>query len=89
MADRCAGLDRLGFAWTARVLAFINLGCLALVFAFMRPRLPPRKSGAIIDLSAFKEVTYVGFVSGLFFLMWANYFSFYYVSIESPPQASR
>lgn len=77
-------IPQLGFAWTARVLAFINLGCLALVFAFMRPRLPPRKSGAIIDLSAFKEVTYVGFVSGLFFLMWANYFSFYYVSPPPP-----
>ncbi|KAH9904409.1 major facilitator superfamily domain-containing protein [Xylariomycetidae sp. FL2044] len=70
----------VGFAWTARVLAFINLACLAVVFAFMRPRLPPRKSGPIVDLSAFKEPVYVGFVFGVFFLMWANYYTFYYIA---------
>ncbi|KAK8077791.1 MFS-type transporter [Apiospora saccharicola] len=73
-------IPTLGFGWTARVLAFINLGCLAVVFAFMRPRLPPRKSGPLIDLSAFKEVVYVGFVAGLFCLMWANYYVFYYIA---------
>ena len=72
-------IPMLGFGWTSRVLAFINLGCLAVVLAFMRPRLPPRKSGPLIDLSAFKEVVYAGFVAGLFCLMLANYFTFYYV----------
>ncbi|KAK6845481.1 hypothetical protein PG995_015591 [Apiospora arundinis] len=73
-------IPMLGFGWTARILAFINLGCLAVVLAFMRPRLPPRKSGPLIDLSAFKEVVYVGFVAGLFCLMWANYYTFYYIA---------
>ncbi|KAI5921969.1 major facilitator superfamily domain-containing protein [Camillea tinctor] len=70
----------VGFAWTARVLAFINFTALATVLAFMRPRLPPRKSGPLVDLSAFKEPVYSGFVAGLFFLMWANYFVFYYIA---------
>ncbi|KAI1503989.1 MFS general substrate transporter [Biscogniauxia marginata] len=70
----------VGFAWTARVLAFINFTALAFVLAFMRPRLPPRKSGPLIDLSAFKEPVYTGFVIGQFFLMWANYFVFYYIA---------
>ncbi|KAI0023435.1 major facilitator superfamily domain-containing protein [Xylariomycetidae sp. FL0641] len=73
-------IPRLGFAWTTRVLAFINLSLLAVVIAFMRPRLPPRKSGPFIDVSAFKELPYLGFVCGTFFLMWANYYTFYYIS---------
>lgn len=81
-------IPMLGFGWTARILAFINLGCLAVVLAFMRPRLPPRKSGPLIDLSAFKEVVYVGFVAGLFCLMWANYYTFYYVRITPLTLAS-
>lgn len=51
-------LPQLGFAWTVRVLGFINLAVLALVMAFMRPRLPPRKSGALWDSSAFTELPY-------------------------------
>ncbi|KAI1073989.1 MFS general substrate transporter [Whalleya microplaca] len=73
-------IPKLGFGWTARVLAFINLGCLSVVLAFMRPRLPPRKSGPLIDFSAFREPVYDGFVVGLFTLMMANYFSFYYIA---------
>lgn len=57
-------LPKIGFAWTARVLGFLNLGLLSVVFVFMRPRLPPRKSGPIIDMSAFKEPVYAFFVAG-------------------------
>ncbi|CAJ2508971.1 Uu.00g139970.m01.CDS01 [Anthostomella pinea] len=73
-------IPAIGFAWTARVLAFINLSCLAVVLIFMRPRLPPRKAGPAVDCSAFKEPVYAGFVAGLFFLMWANYYTFYYIA---------
>ncbi|KAI1398987.1 MFS general substrate transporter [Hypoxylon fuscum] len=73
-------LPTLGFAWTARVLAFINLACLSIVFAFMRPRLPPRKSGPIIDFAAFREVAYVGVAAGIFCTSMANYFIFYYIA---------
>ena len=48
-------LPKLGFAWSGRVLGFVNLGCLALEFSLIRPRLPPRKSGALIDFGASKE----------------------------------
>ncbi|KAI5460839.1 major facilitator superfamily domain-containing protein [Mariannaea sp. PMI_226] len=72
-------LPRVGFAWTARTLGFLNLGCLALAFAFMRPRLPPRKAGALIDWAAFKEPVYVCYVWGLFCFVWAVYYSFYYL----------
>lgn len=76
-------LPKVGFAWTARVLGFVNLACLAVVLCFMRPRLPPRTSGPIIDWSAFREPTYMFFVGGLFFVIWAVYYTFYYVSSAS------
>jgi MFS family permease len=74
-------LPRLGFAWTARVLGFFNLACLLLVLAFMRPRLPPRKSGPFIDLTAFLEPVFVAFVGGVFALTFSMYYTFYYVSM--------
>ncbi|KAF2215858.1 hypothetical protein CERZMDRAFT_35253 [Cercospora zeae-maydis SCOH1-5] len=73
-------LPKLGFAWTARVLGFLNLGLLTIVMAFMRPRLPPRRSGPIVDLSAFKEPTYVFLTATCFFIIWAIYFTLYYIS---------
>nr|POE53580.1 aspyridones efflux protein apdf [Quercus suber] len=48
-------LPKLGFAWTTRVLGFFNLALLATAITFMRPRLPPRKSGPIVDWAAFKD----------------------------------
>lgn len=77
-------LPTLGFAWTTRVLAFINLTCLSIVFAFMRPRLPPRKSGPLIDWSAFREWPYLGVVGGIFATSMSNYFTFYYVNKINP-----
>lgn len=71
---------QLGFAWTARVLGFINLGALSVCVALMRPRLPPRKSGPLIDWSAFKEPVWNVFIVGWWLVMWSNYYTFYYVS---------
>jgi hypothetical protein len=73
-------LPKVGFGWTSRVLGFLNLGLLVIVIAFMRPRLPPRKSGPLVDWSAFLEPTYSLFIAGLFFMMWGVYYTFYYVS---------
>lgn len=95
-------LPKLGFAWTSRVLGFLNLGILCVVFVFMRPRcvkyfvkrdmsllicefdrLPPRKSGPTVDLSAFRESTYSLLVAGLFFVIWSVYFTFYYRKLQT------
>lgn len=73
-------LPKIGYGWTVRILGFINLTFLSIVIAFMRPRLPPRKAGPIIEWSAFTELPYALFVAGIFFFMWAVYFIFYYVS---------
>ena len=73
-------LPKIGFAWTARVLGFLNLGLLILVILFMKPRLPPRPSGPIIDFAAFKEPPYSLFCLGIFFQVWTIYYALYYVS---------
>lgn len=77
MVSTDSGSSALG---RTRVLGFLNLGLLAIVVAFMRPRLPPRKSGPLVDFSAFREAPYALFVSGVFFVVWAIYYTFYYVS---------
>lgn len=74
-------LPKIGFAWTVRVLGFVNLVCLVLVIAFMKPRLPPRKSGPVIEFSAFKDIPYLLFILAVFLSIMAVYWMFYYVSI--------
>ena len=81
-------LPQIGFDWTVRVLGFFNLALLSLVITLMKPRLPPRKSGAIIDWSAFKELPYALFVLGLFFQVWDIYYTLYYVSMIDRQQQS-
>lgn len=78
-------LPQLGFPWTARVLGFINLAGFAVVIALMRSRLKPRKSGAVIDVTAFREPVYLAYCGGMFFFVWAVYYTLYYVSKCSLP----
>ncbi|CAO2649186.1 Nn.00g101350.m01.CDS01 [Neocucurbitaria sp. VM-36] len=73
-------LPRIGFGWTVRVLGFINVASLAIVIAFMKPRLPPRKSGSLIEWEALKDTPYVLHVLGMSFLMPPIYCVFYYIA---------
>ncbi|KAL6708783.1 hypothetical protein ACN47E_002479 [Coniothyrium glycines] len=73
-------LPKIGFGWTVRVLAFINVASLALVLAFMKPRLPPRKSGPLVEREALKDVPYILHVLGVCFLMPPVYCVFYYIA---------
>lgn len=76
-------LPKIGFAWTTRVLGFMNLGLLSLVLIFMKPRLPPRKSHALIDWSAFRELPFTLFCIGMYLQVWDIYYTLYYVSMFS------
>lgn len=72
-------LPKIGFAWTVRVLGFVMLALQALTLAFSRTRLPPRKSGPLVEWGAFKELPYLLFSIGMFLNFWGLYFAFYYV----------
>jgi MFS family permease len=72
-------LPRLGFAWTTRVMGFLMLAVGACYATLLKPRLPPRKSGPLFELSAFKEVTYTTYIIGVFLTCFGQYFAFYYI----------
>ncbi|KAB2575564.1 MFS transporter [Lasiodiplodia theobromae] len=76
-------LPQVGFGWTIRVLGFVSLATSAVTIALFKVRLPPRPSGPLVDLSAFKELTYCLFCLGMFLNFWALYFVFYYISAFS------
>lgn len=74
-------LPKIGFPWTVRILGFLNMAFLLATIAFMRPRLPPRKAGPLIEWQAFREFPYVALVIGFSFVFGALFFSYYFVSI--------
>ncbi|USP79691.1 hypothetical protein yc1106_06965 [Curvularia clavata] len=72
-------LPRLGFAWTIRIIGFIMLAVNIVTIALYRTRLPPRRTGPLVDWESFKELPYTLYCSAAFFLFWGLYFAFFYV----------
>ncbi|KAB8217106.1 major facilitator superfamily domain-containing protein [Aspergillus novoparasiticus] len=72
-------MPAIGFGWTLRVLGFVMLGTSIPAMALLKPRLPPRRSGPLVEWSAFREPAYVLFCVGMFLNFWGLYFAFYYV----------
>ncbi|KAK0611454.1 major facilitator superfamily transporter [Immersiella caudata] len=73
-------LPTVGFAWTMRTIGFLQLASFVVCNFFFKPRLPPRKSGAWLDLAAFKEWEYTFYVLGSFACLLGTFFGFYYIS---------
>ena len=73
-------IPRVGYGWTMRALAFTVLACLTACNVLARPRVPPRRTGPILELAAFAEIPYTLFASGMFSVLWGVYFAFYYLS---------
>ncbi|KAJ8105699.1 hypothetical protein OPT61_g10022 [Boeremia exigua] len=73
-------LGKVGFGWTVRVLGFMNVVSLAFCIAFMRPRLPPRRTGPLLDWAALRDAPYCLQVLGTCFMMPPVYCVFYYVA---------
>ncbi|KAF2766236.1 MFS general substrate transporter [Teratosphaeria nubilosa] len=71
-------VDSVGFPWAVRAMALVMLGTLLLGFALLKPRLPPRKSGPIVDLAAFTDMAYSSFVVGLAFGFLAFFIPFFH-----------
>ncbi|KAL0938176.1 MFS monocarboxylate transporter [Colletotrichum truncatum] len=71
---------KIGFPWAVRCAGFVALFLVIVMNLLLKPRLAPRKSGPLIEWSAFKEPTYVLFSCGCFFYFWALYFGFFYIN---------
>lgn len=72
-------LPRIGFPWTIRVCGFLMVLTNIITIAFYRTRLPPRKSGPLVEWSSFKEAPFMLYCGGMFFNFWGLYFAFFYV----------
>ncbi|OIW28261.1 putative monocarboxylate permease [Coniochaeta ligniaria NRRL 30616] len=71
---------QIGFPNAVRVQACIAAFFAIVINILLRPRLPPRKSGPLVEWSAFREPTYALFTAGMFLIFWALYFCFFYIN---------
>ncbi|ORY66592.1 major facilitator superfamily domain-containing protein [Pseudomassariella vexata] len=75
-------LQKVGFAWATRCIAFILLAVAITPLVFLRTRLPPSKHHrALVDTSAFKEATFLTFAIGGFFAFVGLYIPFFYIEL--------
>lgn len=74
--------DRLGFAWTVRLMALIIAMNGLVVSAVTRARIVSRKSSPWFDFTAFRELSYTLFSIGSFFIFEGIYFAYIYVSLQ-------
>lgn len=88
-------LPKIGFPWTLRIMGFVMLAIVCVTLTLTKPRLPPRKSGPLVEWAAFKELPYALFSIGkgcyskieinadrpvgMFLIFLGLYFAFYYV----------
>ncbi len=73
-------LPKIGFAWTVRVLGFVNVALLGVCLALLRPRLPPRNAGPVVEWRAFTEAPYALVVAGMAFVFGGLFFTYYYIA---------
>ncbi|PLB51732.1 putative MFS monocarboxylate transporter [Aspergillus steynii IBT 23096] len=72
-------LPRVGYGWTMRTLGFISLATLTPCLVFLKQRLPPRRSGPLVEWAAFTELPYALFAIGMFLNFWGLYIGFFYI----------
>lgn len=72
-------LPRVGHGWTLRTLGFITVASLIPCVLFFKQRLPPRKTGPLVEWAAFTELPYVLFAVGMFMIFTGLYVGFFYI----------
>lgn len=66
-------LPTAGFPWTVRTMGFVQMACFVVCILFMKPRLPPRKAGPLVEWTAFTELPYSLYLLCGFFFFWSVY----------------
>ncbi|SPO05102.1 related to monocarboxylate transporter 4 [Cephalotrichum gorgonifer] len=73
-------IPQVGLPWTLRTIGFVQLVALVFCNFFLRPRIPPRSSGPLVEWAAFRSAEYSCYAAGSFFLFLGVYFPFYYLA---------
>ena len=73
-------IPRAGLPWTLRTIGFVQLVALIFCNFFLRPRIPPRKAGPLVEWAAFRTLEYTFYAIGAFFFFLGVYFPFYYLA---------
>ncbi|KAI1138582.1 MFS general substrate transporter [Hypoxylon sp. FL0543] len=81
-------IPKIGFPWAVRCSGFVALFMVVLMNLLLKPRVLPKKAGALVDWASFKEPSYVIFAAGTFMVYWALYFGFFYVNTYAITVAS-
>lgn len=55
-----------GFAWTVRAVALVQAAGFVVANLVLRTRVPPRRTGALVDWAAFEELEYTFYAAGSF-----------------------
>lgn len=81
-------LPKAGLPWTLRTIGFVQLAALIFCNIFLRPRVPPRKSGPLVEWAAFREPEYSFYAAGSFCLILGILFPFYYLASFATTQVT-
>ncbi|KAJ3528336.1 hypothetical protein NM208_g10248 [Fusarium decemcellulare] len=76
-------LPKIGFGWTVRAIGFLQAATLTVAIACLKARVPPRKTGQLIEWAAFKELEYSFYTIGAFMCFWGVYFPFFFLASYS------
>lgn len=78
-------IDKVGFPWTVRTLAFMFLFLCGLACLTVRSRFPARPKPLVIEdyLSGFKQLSYVLTVVGSFFFFLGMFLPFNYIILQA------
>lgn len=88
LVSKAIANHNLGFAWGLRICGFVSLFCSSIAFVLVRPRLPRKPMGSIIDMNALRDANYVVFVSSCFLIVLGMFVGFFYVSVFATEHGS-
>ncbi|KAK1854690.1 riboflavin transporter MCH5 [Colletotrichum chrysophilum] len=73
-------LPLVGFGWMMRAIGLVQLVSLAIALLSLKPRLPPRTTGQLVEWEAFKELEYTFYGIGMYLCFWGSYFAFFFTA---------
>ncbi|RAL00357.1 MFS general substrate transporter [Aspergillus ibericus CBS 121593] len=77
-----------GFPWAVRCMGFLALIMAIIINLLLRTRLPPRRSGPLVEWAAFKEPSYMLFTFGIFLLLLDALFRFFLSLTHTDPSTA-